>query len=229
MKDSLEHRQQVSTETITNLRTALQYVVEANDPYLIGMWQFSLGSCLLWRGDLVEAASELHAGLKVANDIAHIFLQNQCLTCLTILHRLQGEPALVRGYLEQLWQILPRLNAPFYQGAAHANQAWLNYRADNLKDAQAEAQKAVTLWGQGSYPFQWLAHWILLVLALQRQAISEAITAAQSMLDPSQYKLPDDVTEALELAVQTWKSDDAAATQAHLSRFMELARKHGYL
>lgn len=229
MKDVLQHRHRASTVTIANLRAALPDVLETKDRYLIGLWQFGLGSCLLWRGNLVEATGELAAALDVANDIGHIFLQNQCLTCLTILYRLQDDPALVRHYLEQVWQVLPRLNTPFYLGAAQANRAWLSFRAGSLNVAQAEAQQAVTLWGQGSYPFKWLALWILLAIALQRQALSEAIAAAGAMLDPTQHQLPDELTDLLELAVRAWQSGEAKATQARLAQAVDLAHKYGYL
>lgn len=229
MKELLEHRQQASPETITNMRETLQYVLETDDPYLISLWQFGLGSCLLWRGNLAEAAPELQTALSIANAIGHAFLQNQCLTCLAVLHRLQGEPVLVRRYLDLHWQILPRLNAPFYLGAVHANQAWLSFKADDLQTAQTEARQAVTLWGQESYPFQWLAHWILLALALRRRAMPQAITSAQAMLDPSQHKLPDNITHLLETAVQAWRSGNSEATHTHLSQALKLAYEYGYL
>jgi hypothetical protein len=47
MKDFLEHRHRVSTETMARLRTTFREVLDTNDRYLVAMWQFGLGSCLL--------------------------------------------------------------------------------------------------------------------------------------------------------------------------------------
>jgi hypothetical protein len=178
---------------------------------------------------LPEAVAELHAALTVANDIGHTFLQNQCLTSLTTLYRLQGDRRLVKLHLEQVGQLMPRLTSTFYLGAAYANQAWLNFRAGELKAAQSEAHQAVALWGQGSYPFKWLAYWILLASALQQQALSEAVAAARVMLDPSQHQLPDDIATLLEAAVRASRTGLADPSQAHLTQVVNLAYQYGYL
>jgi hypothetical protein len=177
-------------------------------------------------GDLDGAEATLHEALALAGQLGDLWSQTQCLVYLTILYRLRGDAARVGAYLPRLLEAGQSTGSPYYLAVVHANRAWLHHRDGNISAAQEEAQAALSAWEDSPYPFQWLAQWVTLALALREDALPAAVAAAQALLQPNQQRLPDDLAEALAIAVQTAESD---AAQAHLARAVKLARNYGYL
>jgi hypothetical protein len=110
-----------------------------------------------------------------------------------------------------------------------ANKAWLHFRNGEQETAYEQAQAAMSTWEVTPYPFFWLALWILLAVALQENHLSDAVAAAQGMLDPAQMKLPDDAEHKLGAAVRFWEAGDTDSTRNHLTQAVALAEEHGYL
>ena len=58
--------------------------------------------------------------------------------------------------------------------------------------------------GHGSAPFQWLALWPLIAVALHEEQLALAVDYARALLDPGQQRLPDALAASLEQVLQAW-------------------------
>jgi len=226
---TIRERYRLSSDTVALSRNALRAADDAGDPWQVARLRFGLGFNLLWHGDLTGADAVLRTALAEVRLLNDQWRQMQCLVYLAVLHRLQGDTDGVELFLSQLEATGQPAGSPFYQAACHANSAWLHLRNDRVHLARQEALTSLALWKEYTYPFQWLAHWIVLAVALEQGALSDAVQAADAMLDPKQQWLPDDVTQALTCAVHTAQTGANAATQTCLTRAVRLAQGYGFL
>jgi hypothetical protein len=107
--------------------------------------------------------------------------------------------------------------------------AWLAYREGDLSTAEITARDAEKIWQQLAVPFEWLARWVLLAMALDKDNLEEAVLQARIMTTPPQALLADAVNEALETAVSLWNNGEAAATKEALVQAKQLAEEANYL
>jgi hypothetical protein len=225
----LRERYRVSAETVALARTSLAYAQQTGDAWHIARSQFGHGFKLLWYGDLDGAEDAFKLSLAAAEGIGDLWLQNQCLAYLTILYRLRGDVGQVNHYLPRLAEASEAVESIYYKAVTQANNAWLNYRDGKSQSAQELAQAALAIWGGSTYPFRWLAYWVLLAIALHEDRFEEAIEAARAMLDPKQQRLPDGLTIALEGAVRAWEEGKPEEAGEALQRAVELAQAARYL
>jgi DNA-binding SARP family transcriptional activator/tetratricopeptide (TPR) repeat protein len=223
----IQNRFCVEDEHLGMVRRALLLAQEAGNGPLLARQQFRAGFCFLWYGNLNDAEEMLQQALEEARELGDGLLQNQCLVYLTILYRLQGSVAQVTSYQSHLIEVLQQTNSMMYLGVSQANAAWLHYRVGEWKKAQSQAEKAIATWS--GYPFQWLAHWILLALALRQDRLPDAITAANAMLDVNQQKLPEEIDRSLATAFAAWDADDIDGARDDLTTAVGLASQYGYL
>lgn len=225
----LRYRYRAPEENTMLARKALARAQETGNPGLVARQQFHLGFHLLWHNDLENAENLLRQGQKAAEAIGDYWLQNQCLVYLTIAYRLQGKKAQVASLLPQLVEVSQHVGYVMYVGVSQATRAWLHFRAAEWQEARAQAEAALESWAGSTYPFQWLAHWLLLDTALREDRVQDALPAARAMIDDSQQKLPDDIEAALEAAIAAWESGEEDAVRGVLERAAEQARRLGYL
>jgi hypothetical protein len=226
-----KYRYAISDEMLANQREALAASQECGGPTTRSESQFELGFLHLWRRELDEAEEYLQVGLELAETGGVSRMRTLSLTYLTVLHRFRGEAGGVLSYAQRAQGAAEAAQMPDYVAAARGNQAWLAWRRGDLPAAEQRAQEAVALWRQSPlvYPFQWLALWPLLGVALARGREDEAWAHVQALLEPKQQRLPDGLNAALEAALQARAEGQAGALRRHLDRAMELAREMGYL
>jgi pantothenate synthetase len=96
---------------------------------------------------------------------------------------------------------------------------------------QTHAQAALALWAGLSfrYGFEWLALWPLMAAALQRDQLGEAVDAARRLLHPSQQRLADELTAALQAASEALAAGQTAEVRDHLESAIRLAQAAGQL
>ncbi len=225
----LQNRYRVLPDNIALAETTLAYAQESGDIRLIARQQFHQGFDLLWHGDWDEADAPLLRALGTAQDLGDFWLQDQCLAYLTILYRLRDDTVQVEAQLPRLVEVAHSVGYPNYIGVAQANAAWLAYRAGEWRQAQAQAEAAVASWADGTYPFRWLAYWLLLALALAQNRLADAVDSARAMIDVNQQKLPDKMDDLLGTAVSAWDADDEVVTRDCLETAVALVTQHGYL
>jgi tetratricopeptide (TPR) repeat protein len=224
----LQNRYYMSSENVALARKALRYAQKSENARLIARQRFHLGFSLLWHGDLDDAVAVLQKSLATAKELGDSWLQNQCLVYLTIPYRLQGNISQVMVLQPDLIEISRQVGNKTYIGVSLANAAWLHYRAGEWRQAQAQAEAAVATWDSTMYPFQWLALWILLAVALQRDRLPDAIDVARAMLDSEQQQ-QEGVHVFLEKAVAAWEANDQSTSQIRLATAVELASQHSYV
>jgi hypothetical protein len=139
-----------------------------------------------------------------------------------------------RQYAARTLEVATLVHMPEYMAMAKANQAWTAWRAGNPGPSQELGQAALELWhqlpaGHASAPFQWLARWPLIAVALRQEQLSLAIDDARALLDPGQQRLPDALAASLEQAIQAWNSGAPESARALLQQSVTLAQRMRYL
>ena len=208
---------------------AAEFAATVASEMKLAYMEFGLGFGYLWAGQRDQAGEHLRLSLAKAEAMAYLPLQDQCLAYLTIASRLAGDVAQARLYQARSAEVAQLVGTPYYLGVAEANQAWLHYLDKQWDLATASARKALERWQAFVYPFHWLAHWPILAINLARDDLAGAVDSAAAMLDPGQQRLPDDVNDALERAVQAWESGKPDTSRRALEQVLILARDRGYL
>jgi DNA-binding SARP family transcriptional activator len=196
--------------------------------------QFYFGMALLWNGKPQEAIKPIHAALDLAETTGDLSLQARCLSYLTIAFRQCGHMEETQHYAEQSLDVSTRAQMPEYIAIAQANRAWLAWRADNLGLCREFGHLAVEMWQQlppnhASAPFQWLARFPLIAVALYQENLSAAIDEAGVILYPNQQCLPEALEAALLQAVGAWEAGKPHVAQKYLHESLVLAREMRYL
>jgi hypothetical protein len=159
-----------------------------------------------------------------------VVLQRRCLVYLTIVHRKRGEVEETRRLIPRSLAVATGRQAFEYDGNAKANQAWVAWREDNLGQARLNGLAALALWRPSvTQPFKWLALWPLIGVAMAEDQLSEAVAYAQTLLEPHQQPMPEELTTAVEDAIQAWAEGEPELARTHLGRALELAQEMRYL
>lgn len=77
--------------------------------------------------------------------------------------------------------------------------------------------------------FAWMPLWPLLGVALAREAESDAVEHARTMLDPTRQPMPPQLESALSSAVAVWDAGDERAVRSLFKQAATLANRDGYL
>ncbi|MFL5801098.1 MAG: ATP-binding protein, partial [Roseiflexaceae bacterium] len=221
----------VSDEALTFAHTQLAASEETGSLGELASARFNVGFCHLWRHELAAAEEQMQAALSLAEQTGDITLQSRCLTYLTISYRTRGQVEAVRRSIARSLAVATAGQMIEYLGTANANLAWVAWRAGDLAVTQEHGRAALELWRQASlaYPFQWVALWPLIGVALAQDQLSEAISYARALLTPVQQRLPDALMVVVEEAVQAWDRGQPETAHARLRRAIAVAQEMGYL
>jgi DNA-binding SARP family transcriptional activator len=220
-----------SAATHADLQAALAAAQEAALAQTIPFIAFQLGFLLLWHGALAQAAGHLQTALHLAERSGDLPLQARSLAYLTIVARLGHAGDEVARNAAALLEIATAAQMPEYIAVARANQAWLAWRQGRLDAVQTHGQAALDLWADlpFGYLFEWLARWPLMAAALTQEQIAQAAIQAQCLLHPTQQRLADDLTAALEAACSAAEAGQSASARNHLQAALDLAQAAGQL
>jgi len=225
----------IATPAIVALaEAALAAQLEAGNHAGIPAAYFATGFLRLWSGAAQDAQAPLQSALQLAEQSGDISLQARALTYLTVANRQLRQVEATHQLAARSLEIATAAHMPEYGATARANLAWLAWLEGDAPRARELAQKALSLWqqlpaGHASAPFQWLALWPLLAMALDAAEGALAIDAAQRLLDPGQQRLPNALHAALAAAVDFWVKDETAAALAALAQSRTLAQELHYL
>jgi serine/threonine protein kinase/DNA-binding CsgD family transcriptional regulator len=208
-------------KTLSYTRTALEKSLESNNPADIAWSQFTCGMSQLFIGSLEQAESLLQQALTRAEQNRDFVHQARCLTYQTLLYRKQWLVESVRRSAARSLEISEKAKMPEYVGIAKANQAWVAWCDGNLTEVAARAEEALSVWGPleagfASLAWRWVAFWPLMGVALKKQQVERAIGYARQILDPSQQRLPEAVTHALQDAIDAWEDGHHEVARSHL-------------
>lgn len=194
-------------------------------------WEFEIGFLHLWRRELDEAESHLKASLELAQRAGVVPFQTLGLTYLTAVQRFRGLEAQVAGYAQRSLEAAEEARMPDYVAAAYGNQAWLAWRSQDPAAAEKAAQEARTRWQTSPlvYPFQWMALWPLIAVALSDGREDSVWAGVESLLEPAQQRPPPELGDLLEAALSDRAMGHATAARRLLDRAMAVAQELGYL
>ncbi len=221
----------ITEETLDYARIALTMAQQIGDAGKIADTQFGFGFALLWHGDFDCAAEMLQSALESAEQIGNTLLQVQSLTYLTVVERKRGCVEAVQMLAAESLAAAMSNQRGDYVALAKGNQAWLAWRAGRPDEARALGLAALDhISSLGTtHPFLWVILWPLIAVHLAEDSIATAVEYARKLLDPSQPRWPDELTQALQEAVAAWEQSEPQAARQHLWQAQAHAQKTGYL
>jgi DNA-binding SARP family transcriptional activator len=221
----------VDAQTLELYKRATQIAHEAGDLTRIVDMQFAYGFTLLWHGSLVEAEAELSAAHELAQRIGYTLLVTQTLSYLGTTARRQCQTGRVRDLATRSLAAATATGRPDYVAISQANLGWAARREGDAPATVTACTAAMAFWSTAgiSFPFQWLALWPLIAVALREDDLGRAMAHACEMRAPTQAPLPDEMALALEAAGTSWDNGQATEAREHLDRAAALAVPLGYL
>ena len=219
-----------SDETLELARAAYAATREA-EPEPPAWSVFLWGFTLLWHGDLDEATVVLRQSLAEAERRGDVSVQSRALTYLMAARRKRGDVDGVRVAVAPVIERAREASLLEYEALAIANRCWVAWRSGDEETAVTDARAALRIW-EGlpvRYPFDWMALWPLVAIALAGQRVDQAAEYARGMLPPPQQPLQEPVRTLVEDAIHAWDADRPAETEELLHRAVRTASDLGYL
>jgi class 3 adenylate cyclase/tetratricopeptide (TPR) repeat protein len=193
--------------------------------------QFEVGFALLWHGDLDEATAMLQDSLREAERRGEATIKSRATTYLMVAMRKRGDVGGVREVIPSVIERAREASLPEYEAMAIANRAWVAWRTGEQETSAADAQAALEKWEKlpVRYPFDWMALWPLLAMALASQRIERAAECARGMLPPPQQPLQEPLRTLVNSVVRAWENGQPTETEELLRRAVRAAADLGYL
>jgi eukaryotic-like serine/threonine-protein kinase len=219
-----------SAETLAIAEAALTAARDAGNLGIIFDAQFYVGFLHLWRRELDQAEAQFRPARVLAERIGDAIRLSRVVTYQMLLARMRGQVGETRSHIPQVLELAWVGRMTNYTYTAKACLAWLAWREGDLAEAREQARAGLELL-QGplaDYPVKWPALWPLLAVAVAEQKLAEAIETAQALLHPTQMRLPETLTGALEAAIAAGEQrlEDA---RVQLEHSIKLAQEMGYL
>jgi tetratricopeptide (TPR) repeat protein len=192
---------------------------------------FDLGFVLLWHGDLDEATVVLRESLAEAERRGDVTVRSRALTYLMVAGRKRGDVEEVCHAVSPVIEAAREASLPEYEAMAIANRAWVAWRSGDKETATADAQAALQTWESlpARYPFDWMALWPLIAIAVGSQQIEQAADYARRLLAPPQQPLQQPARTLAEDAVHARDAGQLAQAEELLHRAVRAAGDLGYL
>lgn len=224
-------RMVMSDETLALAIAAFKAWQESGSAVETGRAVFGVGFCHLWRGEYDEAERMLIYGLSLAEKIGDIVTQTFYVTYMTVLYRKLGKLDKVKQFAARSLDLAERTQMKQYLGMTTANLAWIAWREGRLDEVQRYARETMDYWSKVKvhFPLQWAVQWPLLAIATVERRICNAADCARKMLSPDEQPLPDELTAALEQAIEAFEQNQMDQAQTQFEEGMRLAKQKGYL
>jgi tetratricopeptide (TPR) repeat protein len=206
------------------------WLTETSDqPGLVAFARWSAGLYELMHGNPAAAETHLQVGLTLAESASDVQIQARCLTCLSIVARRRRVVDQVREYSARTLALATAYNLGDCLGAAHADMAWLAWRAGDLHGAEVHGSQALEHWRRTQivYHMHWTARLPLLAVALEVGRLDQALDHARALLAPLQQRLAPALDQALAAALAG--ADQGEEPLPHLRRALAIASDLGYL
>jgi tetratricopeptide (TPR) repeat protein len=193
----------------------------------VAMLNFVTGFASLWRNDLQRSEHYFQLGLSQAIRLEDAVLQSRFLAYIPVLYRKQNDVEQTRSRADESLKFSTAINMKEYIAIAKANLGWAHLRSGEVTLAKQECTEAVEIWRSLPLvsPFQELALWPLIAIALQEQDIAAAIAHAGAILDPSQRQLEQGVESLLKRAL----TSPVEEARDFLQQAVEIVRTGGYV
>lgn len=228
-------RRGVATQEMVAAAQRVLSLLQAAEAYtVLPSVQFLEGFVLLWSGDPQGALEPMQRALATAEQTGDLSLQARCLTYLAIAQRQCQRVDEAEQAATHSLAIANSAHMPEYIGTAQANLAWVAWKSGNFEQARRHGCAALEAWrqlptGHGSTLSQWTALYPLLALALHNGEIAHGIDYIRLLLNPTQQRLPDDLTTLLEQALAAWENDTSKQMPSLLQETIALGQQYHFL
>jgi DNA-binding SARP family transcriptional activator len=211
-------RYSMTPAMVEERRGALELAQQFGEPQDAALAHFGYAFTLLWSGQALSAAAQLREALYRARQIGFVLLETQCLAYLSVAARLTNNLDDTRTFAVLTLESAQASQRLDYVAIAHANMAWLAWRAGDLRGARELAIAALDDWEEAAtgIPFRWLALWPLIGVALQENRLELALSHATRLLEESQQPPSDSIRSHLQSALSAVRSGHMIQARAHL-------------
>jgi tetratricopeptide (TPR) repeat protein len=223
----------VTDEDIARLRAGLAAAEQTGEDMHVGYATNFLGWALWLRGDLPAAAAEVTKALRLAERTGETHLHEKALLTLTLIALRRHDTEAVRALLPQALAAARETGCHFESSVASAmtGAAWLAWR-DGRPDEVTRLAAGIEAHPPSALGFGAMYRWVylfpLLAARLQVGQLDAAVAAARQIIDPSQMRLPDDLTAALTDACESWADGKRTDTAELLARALTLATANAF-
>ncbi len=226
-----KYRYVVSNEMLTNSKESLEISQKLGSLHNQMECQFELGFLYLWRYELKKAEDHLLTSLDLAKNAGDVFFQTLSLTYLAVLNRFRGQVEEVSSYTQQMQQLAESAHMPDYLATAKANLAWIALRRGDLVSAKHLAIEALAIWHDSPmvYPFQWLALWTLIEVALNRGDEKEVWDYLSVLIAETQQQPQQAVDDLLQESAKHQMRGYGSEAISSLKKAVSIAKESGYL
>ena len=202
----LRDHHQVTDETLSYVCQHAELLQSTGRPELLCAAEQGLGLARMLRGELDQADAHFSRGGELACEVGDRRVAIELLSLRTIVARLRGDAEAVRRLAEELAERASQGDWPEHRAVAQANLGWLAWKAGDFTAARELAIEATVGWRAfPAFPSQWMAHFVLLAVAVEGKRTAAAVLSAREMLLESQMPLPPPITSSLANALESWE------------------------
>lgn len=216
-----------SHKTLALVKEHYARALELGDEIQYQQGHFNIGFCHLWRGEIKEALLTLRKCLRRARQTGYEYIAILSMVYLSIAWQKAGRVDRARTCGIHAMNMAQQTSNIGYYAAAKGILAWVAWREKDLSQARSYAECALKNWEQSDlvYPFEWLARFPLLGVALAEDRLEEALEQTAALLDTRQAALSPHITEILHHALNGYGEE----TRTYLQKAVKLAIAQGYL
>ncbi len=211
-------------ESLDNAVHSLAAAKDSGNRRMIGRAKIINGFVHLWRDELADAERCFRDGLRDTEQVGDLDTQFIGTNYLAVVGRKRGDVEMTRRWAERTLSLARKAKNAFYQASSLGSLGWVAWREGDETRARSLLEESVQLAGDFT-PLKCMAVGPLLALAAKHRAWSAAVEHAQTLLHPSQQKLPDEVHSMLEQAIKVWNEGATERAGALLVDGVELMRQ----
>ena len=219
---------QVTDEIMYYSKLALEINQKTGNLELSARTHFGYGFCNLLRGNFDMAIQFLGEGLRLAEQIGYVDQHILCLTYLAAAYRGIENLEACAQYAGRGAALSERQEAHSYVATARANLGWVAWKQNDLHQAKALCQQALTGWGS-HYPFRWYGLWTLIAISLAALKFDEAIEYVRGLKAPGQQVFAKEGDELLTRVVEAAREGDKAKCKSLLLKAVNWAKDNHFL
>lgn len=220
-----------SDETMIVARKSSENAVASHKtPLQCDAW-FGLGFFHLFRREFAAAEENMQVAFTLAERMGSPVHIARNANYLMVLARMCGQIEKAQRYfptiLAQTWAG-PMADYTFSLKGCEAWIAWHQGDLETVEARVAEAQASYVIGEWATNPMKWGSLFPALGVAVTKKQLARMAEVAQELIAPTQLRLPDDLTAALEQGIQL-APQDAYNALAAFAESISLAQGYGYL
>ena len=189
---------------------------------------FGMGLFQLCRRELDPAEEQLQQAYACAQRLGDPVKIARAANYLMVLARMRGQIEQVSAFIPVILSTTWAGPMADYTPQVKASQAWLAWRKGDLPASKTMGLESLAMLDRApiKHPFYWTTLGPLMAVALAENDLSAARDYAERLLEPTQIRLPADLEQMLEQALQATEEHEA---QSKFEQAVALAQGYGYL